>query len=83
MVAKGDGGCWGRDGLGVWDEQMQAIIYRMDEQQGPTVEHRELYSISCDKPEWKRIFEKRIDTCICIIETLCYTLEPNTTLLIN
>ena len=26
------------------------IIYRMDKQQGPTVEHRELYSISCDKP---------------------------------
>ena len=25
-------------------------IYRMDKQQGPTVEHRELYSISCDKP---------------------------------
>ena len=24
--------------------------YRMDKQQGPTVEHRELYSISCDKP---------------------------------
>ena len=23
--------------------------------QGPTVEHRELYSISWDKPSWKRI----------------------------
>ena len=31
------GGCWGRDGLGVWDQQMQTIIYRMDKQQGPTV----------------------------------------------
>ena len=48
MVAKGEGE-WERDGLGVWDEQMQTIIYRMDTQQGPTVEHRELYSISCDK----------------------------------
>ena len=34
-------GCWGsgvrreRDGLGVWDQQMQTIIYRM-EKQGPT-----------------------------------------------
>ena len=28
-------GC-GRDGLGVWDQQMQTIIYRMDKQQGPT-----------------------------------------------
>ena len=25
-------------------------IYGMDKQQGPTVQHRELYSISCDKP---------------------------------
>ena len=23
-------------------------IFRMDKQQGPTVEHREIYSISCD-----------------------------------
>ena len=30
---------------------MQTIISRMDKQQGPTVdvEHRELYSIPCDK----------------------------------
>ena len=26
------GGGWGRDGLGVWDWQMQTIIYRMDKQ---------------------------------------------------
>ena len=51
---QGEGG-WGRNGLGVWDQQMQTSIYRMDKQQGPTVEHREPYSISCDKPSWKRI----------------------------
>ena len=44
---------WGREVLGVWDSQMQIIIYRMGEQQGPTVEHRELYSTSCDKPYGK------------------------------
>ena len=44
------GGGWGREGLGVWDQQIQTITYIMDKQQGPTVEHRELYSISCDKP---------------------------------
>ena len=37
------GGQWGRDGLGVWDQQMQTSTYRMDKQQGPTVQHRELY----------------------------------------
>ena len=26
-----------------------------DKQQSPTVEHRELYSLPCDKPQWKRI----------------------------
>ena len=31
MVAKEDG-VLGRDDLGVWDQQMQAIIYRMDKQ---------------------------------------------------
>ena len=42
------GGGWGRDGLGGWDQHMQTTIYRMGKQQGPTVQHRELYSISCD-----------------------------------
>ena len=36
------GGSGGKDGLGVWYQLMQTIIYRMDKQQGPTVEHREL-----------------------------------------
>ena len=44
------GGSVGEGGLGVWDQQMQIIIYRMDKQQGPTVQHRELYSVSCNKP---------------------------------
>ena len=42
-----------RDGLEVPDEQMQTITYRRDKQRGPTVQHRKLYSISCDKPLWK------------------------------
>ena len=44
------GGQWRRDGLGVWDQQMQTITNRMDKQQGPTVQQRELYSMTCDKP---------------------------------
>ena len=39
-----------REGIGVWDQERQTIIYRMDKEQGPTVQHGELYSISCDKP---------------------------------
>ena len=30
-------------------------MYIMDKQQGPTVRQRELYSASCDKPQWKSI----------------------------
>ena len=30
-------------------------IYEIDKQQGPTTEHRELYSISYNKPQWKRM----------------------------
>ena len=46
---QGGGGC-GRDGVGVWGEQMQAIRYRPDKQQAPTVDHRGLHSISWDEP---------------------------------
>ena len=35
-------GDWGRDGMGIWDQQMEPIIYRMDKQD-PTVQHREVY----------------------------------------
>ena len=47
VIAKGKE-WWRRDGLGFWDQQMQTIIYQMDKQD-PTVQHRELYSLSCDK----------------------------------
>ena len=33
----------------------ETTMCRMDKQQGPTVTHRELYSLSCDKPSWKRV----------------------------
>lgn len=39
-------GEWERNGVEIWDWQMQTIIYRTDKQQGTTVEHRELYLIS-------------------------------------
>ena len=37
-----------RDKLGVWDKQIHTIIYKIDKQQEFTVEHKELYSISCN-----------------------------------
>ena len=40
---------WKRDEPGAWDQQMQTGIYRTGRQQGPAVQHREIYSISCEK----------------------------------
>ena len=37
-----------RSKLGVWYQQIQTTIYNTDKQQGHTVQHRELYSISCN-----------------------------------
>ena len=31
---------------------MQTITFRVDKQQDPTVEHRELYPVSWDRPGW-------------------------------
>ena len=36
VVAKGEEG-WGREVLGVWDQQVQTSIHRMHKQQDPTV----------------------------------------------
>ena len=50
-------GGW-REGLGVWDWQRQSSIQRMDFQQGPAVERRELYSRSCDRDGIKMAEQK-------------------------
>ena len=34
---------WERDEVAGWGWQKQATLYRMNKQQGPTVQHRELY----------------------------------------
>ena len=39
-----------RHRLGVCNQQIQTITYKVDKQQGPTVEYMELHSLSCDKP---------------------------------
>ena len=48
--------------------------YKTDNYQGPTVQHKELYSIFWDNLNGKRIW-KTIDICICITESLCCTPE--------
>ena len=43
-LLKGTG--WWREGLGVWDGHMHTEVYGMIGQQGPAVQHRELYPYS-------------------------------------
>ena len=74
---------------GWWEESIvricywyHTVIFKMDNQKGPTVQHIELCSILCNNLNGK-ISWKRIDTCIWITESLCYIPETITTLLIN
>ena len=53
----------GRWGGTEWDRQMQTIIYRVDTQQGPTIQHREVWSVPCDNPQW-RILNIYIYVCV-------------------
>ena len=53
---------------------MQSIVYMMDKQQSSVVKLRELYSMSCDKSQWKRIY------VYIITESLCCTADINTIL---
>ena len=72
MVAGGKDGR--RDSWGVWDGHGQTAIFRMDNQQGPTVCCMELCSVlhgSLDGGE----ASGRMDTCLCMAESLCCSRE--------
>ena len=43
-----------RDKSEVQNEQIHTTLYKIDNQ-GPTEQHRELYSVSCNNLSWKRI----------------------------
>ena len=45
--------------LGVWDGHVHTAVFNMDNQQGPTVWHRELFSVLCDGLYRERIFKKK------------------------
>ena len=56
---------------GKGDQQIQTTIYKTDEQQGPTLQNRELYSISCNKPQQKEYKKENMY----VTESLCCTPE--------
>ena len=56
-----------------------SAIFKMDNQQGPTVEHRELCSILCGSLDGRAL--GRTDECVGMTESLCCSPETTTALL--
>ena len=72
----------GRNSQGVWDGHVHTAIFKMDNQQGPTVQHRELCSMLYGSLNGKRV-RGRMDTCMCMAESPCCPPETITILLID
>ena len=72
----------GRDGWRVWDQYVYTAVFRMGNQQSPTVQHSELCSMLHGSLDGRGVWG-RIDTCICMAEALCCPPETITTLLIG
>ena len=70
----------GRDKLRHWDEHIHTTIYKVDNQQGPTIQHRN-YTQHSVMIYMGKESEKDIDICIkrytYNLTALCRTLETN------
>ena len=44
-----------RDSLGVWNGHAHTAIFKMDDRQGPTVQHMELCSVLCGSLDGKGV----------------------------
>ena len=75
---------WGQDKSGVWHEHIHtaaaAMIYKRDKEKGPSVKHRELYSGVLITYSGKETGKVYICMYVDTTESLCPTLETNTTL---
>ena len=78
MVPRGKDG--GRDSQGVWDGHRHTAVFNMESQQGPAVQHREVCSMSRGSRDGTGVYG-RMDTCICLSESLHCSPETVTTLL--
>jgi len=53
----------GRGSWGIWDGHIHTAVFKMDNQQGPTIEHMELCSMLYGSLDGREIWG-RMDTCI-------------------
>ena len=77
MVAGG-----GRDSYGVRGGHVHTAVFKMDNQQGPTAQHRELCSVFCSSLEGSGGLGE-MDACVCMTESFHSSLETITTLFVN
>ena len=73
---------WGRDNYGVWDQHVHTAVFKMDNQQGPTVYHWELCSVLYGSLDGREVWG-RMDTCTHRAEYICCPPETITKLLIG
>ena len=78
-VEVGEG--WGEQ-IGSWGWHVHSAIFKMDSQQGPTVQQRELCSILCGSLDERGVWGRK-DTSICMAESLCCSPETIPTLCVN
>ena len=67
-----EGGGW-RQGI-IGDGHVHTALFKMDNQQGSTVEHRELCSLLCGSLDGRGVWG-RVATWICVAECLCLKLS--------
>ena len=72
----------GRDSQGIWDGCVHIAIFKIDNQQGPTLQHRELCSNLCGSLDLGRVCG-RMGTCTWMAESLRCLPETITTFLIS
>ena len=68
--------------MGVWDGHVHFAVFKLENKQNLTVQHRELCSMVCGSLDGRGI-QGRMDTCVCVTESLCCPPETITTLLIS
>ena len=68
--------CWegGRDCWGVRNPHVHIGIFKMYNQQGPTVYHRELFSLLCNSLDGREVWG-RMDICVCTAESPHFSLK--------
>ena len=60
----------GTDSQGIWDRHVHTAIFKIDNQEGPPIQHRELSSMLCGSLDDRGIW-KRMDTYLFMDEILC------------